>query len=69
MGSEAGPTRMNARPVRGPVGTGLVDVLEPRAAMQSRALGIHDGRKRSYREVGDELGVHRGWRRDTVSER
>jgi len=38
--------------------TGLLDVLEPRAryAVEQR-FGIHDGRKRSYREVGDELGV------------
>jgi RNA polymerase primary sigma factor len=37
---------------------GLLDVLEPRAryAVEQR-FGIHDGRKRSYREVGDELGV------------
>lgn len=36
----------------------LLDVLEPRAryAVEQR-FGIHDGRKRSYREVGDELGV------------
>ena len=38
--------------------TSLLDVLEPRAryAVEQR-FGIHDGRKRSYREVGDELGV------------
>jgi RNA polymerase primary sigma factor len=38
--------------------TGLLDVLEPRAryAVEQR-FGIRDGRKRSYREVGDELGV------------
>jgi RNA polymerase primary sigma factor len=38
--------------------TGLLDVLEPRAryAVEQR-FGLHDGRKRSYREVGDELGV------------
>jgi RNA polymerase primary sigma factor len=38
--------------------TGLLDVLEPRArfAVEQR-FGLHDGRKRSYREVGEGLGV------------
>ena len=38
--------------------TDLLDDLDPRArfAVEQR-FGIHDGRKRSYREVGDELGV------------
>ncbi len=38
--------------------TGLLDVLDPRAryAVEQR-FGLNDGRKRSYREVGDELGV------------
>ena len=38
--------------------TSLLDVLEPRAryAVEQR-FGLHDGRKRSYREVGDNLGV------------
>ncbi|HSL57875.1 MAG TPA: sigma-70 family RNA polymerase sigma factor [Acidimicrobiales bacterium] len=38
--------------------TGLLDVLDPRArrAVEQR-FGLHDGRKRSYREVGEELGV------------
>jgi len=38
--------------------TGLLEVLEPRAryAVEQR-FGINDGRRRSYREVGDELGV------------
>jgi RNA polymerase primary sigma factor len=38
--------------------TSLLDVLDPRArhAVEQR-FGLHDGRKRSYREVGDELGV------------
>ena len=38
--------------------TGLLDILEPRAryAVEQR-FGLHDGRKRSYREVGEELGV------------
>jgi RNA polymerase primary sigma factor len=38
--------------------TGLLDVLDGRArfAVEQR-FGIHDGRKRSYREVGEELGV------------
>ncbi|HEX8802872.1 MAG TPA: sigma-70 family RNA polymerase sigma factor [Acidimicrobiales bacterium] len=36
----------------------LLDVLEPRArfAVEQR-FGLTDGRKRSYREVGEELGV------------
>jgi RNA polymerase primary sigma factor len=36
----------------------LLDVLEPRAryAVEQR-FGLNDGRKRSYREVGEELGV------------
>ncbi|HEY2814147.1 MAG TPA: sigma-70 family RNA polymerase sigma factor [Acidimicrobiales bacterium] len=38
--------------------TGLLDVLDDRArhAVEQR-FGLNDGRKRSYREVGDELGV------------
>ncbi len=38
--------------------TNLLDVLDARAryAVEQR-FGINDGRKRSYREVGDELGV------------
>ncbi len=38
--------------------TGLLDVLDTRAryAVEQR-FGLHDGRKRSYREVGEELGV------------
>ena len=37
---------------------GLLDVLDGRArfAVEQR-FGIHDGRRRSYREVGEELGV------------
>jgi len=37
---------------------GLLDVLDPRArrAVEQR-FGLHDGQKRSYREVGEELGV------------
>ncbi len=36
----------------------LLDVLEPRArfAVEQR-FGLNDGRSRSYREVGEELGV------------
>jgi RNA polymerase sigma factor (sigma-70 family) len=36
----------------------LLDVLDPRArfAVEAR-FGLHDGRKQSYREVGDTLGV------------
>ncbi len=38
--------------------TGLLDVLDARAryAVEQR-FGLNDGRKRSYREVGEELGV------------
>jgi RNA polymerase primary sigma factor len=38
--------------------TSLLDVLEPRAkyAVEQR-FGLQDGRRRSYREVGEELGV------------
>ena len=38
--------------------TGLLDVLDARAryAVEQR-FGLHDGRKRSYREVGEDLGV------------
>lgn len=38
--------------------TSLLDVLDNRArfAVEQR-FGIHDGRKRSYREVGEDLGV------------
>ncbi|MFN8019074.1 MAG: sigma-70 family RNA polymerase sigma factor [Acidimicrobiales bacterium] len=38
--------------------TSLLDVLDQRAryAVEQR-FGLHDGRKRSYREVGEELGV------------
>ena len=38
--------------------TGLLDILDERAryAVEQR-FGLHDGRKRSYREVGEELGV------------
>ena len=38
--------------------TALLDVLDGRArfAVEQR-FGLHDGRKRSYREVGEELGV------------
>ncbi len=38
--------------------TGLLDVLDGRArfAVEQR-FGLHDGRKRSYREVGEDLGV------------
>jgi len=37
---------------------GLLDVLDPRArAAVERRFGLGDGRRRSYREVGEELGV------------
>ncbi len=38
--------------------TSLLDVLDPRARYAvERRFGLHDGRKRSYREVGEDLGV------------
>jgi RNA polymerase primary sigma factor len=38
--------------------TGLLDVLDSRARFAvERRYGLHDGRKHSYREVGEELGV------------
>ena len=37
---------------------GLLDVLDGRARLAvEQRFGIHDGRRRSYREVGEELGV------------
>ncbi|MGH3369811.1 MAG: sigma-70 family RNA polymerase sigma factor [Nocardioidaceae bacterium] len=38
--------------------TGLLDILDARArfAVEAR-FGLHDGRKKSYREVGEDLGV------------
>jgi len=37
---------------------GLLDVLDPRArAAVEQRFGLSDGRRRSYREVGEELGV------------
>jgi len=36
----------------------LLSVLDPRARLAvEQRFGLHDGRRRSYREVGDELGV------------
>jgi RNA polymerase primary sigma factor len=36
----------------------LLGVLDDRARLAvEQRFGLHDGRKRSYREVGDELGV------------
>jgi RNA polymerase primary sigma factor len=38
--------------------TGLLDRLDDRARLAvEQRFGLHDGRKRSYREVGEELGV------------
>jgi len=38
--------------------TNLLNVLDARARLAvEQRFGIHDGRKRSYREVGEELGV------------
>ena len=37
---------------------GLLDVLEPRARLAvEQRFGLSDGREKSYREVGEELGV------------
>ena len=38
--------------------TGLLYIIDPRAmyAVEQR-FGLGDGRKRSYREVGEDLGV------------
>jgi RNA polymerase primary sigma factor len=36
----------------------LLSVLDSRARLAvEQRFGLHDGRRRSYREVGDELGV------------
>ncbi|MDH3707470.1 MAG: sigma-70 family RNA polymerase sigma factor [Acidimicrobiia bacterium] len=56
--SKPGPeTEVMAR-VETQMVTDLLDVLDNRAryAVEQR-FGLHDGRKRSYREVGEELGV------------
>src|ERR687891_244692 len=51
------PTSLD-RPVGDDDGSELVDLLDTRAryAVEQR-FGLTDGRKRSYREVGEELGV------------
>ncbi len=53
-----GPEQLTLESAEEEFVTGLLDVLEPRArrAVEQR-FGLDDGRKRSYREVGEELGV------------
>ncbi|HYI60904.1 MAG TPA: sigma-70 family RNA polymerase sigma factor [Acidimicrobiales bacterium] len=55
---KAGPETIVMARAEEDYATSLLEVLEPRAryAVEQR-FGINDGRKRSYREVGDELGV------------
>jgi RNA polymerase primary sigma factor len=55
---KAGPETVVMARAEEEYATSLLEVLEPRAryAVEQR-FGINDGRKRSYREVGDELGV------------
>ncbi|MDY7100944.1 MAG: sigma-70 family RNA polymerase sigma factor [Actinomycetota bacterium] len=54
----AGPEQEVVARVEEQLVTSLLDVLDPRAryAVEQR-FGLQDGRKRSYREVGEELGV------------
>jgi hypothetical protein len=56
--SNPGPEQTVMENVRETMVTDLLDVLDDRAryAVEQR-FGLHDGRKRSYREVGEELGV------------
>ncbi|MGK2928677.1 MAG: sigma-70 family RNA polymerase sigma factor [Acidimicrobiales bacterium] len=56
--SKAGPEAITLARAEDEMVTGLLDVLEPRArfAVEQR-FGLNDGRTRSYREVGEELGV------------
>ena len=56
--SKAGPEALTLKAAEDEMVTGLLDVLEPRArfAVEQR-FGLNDGRSRSYREVGEELGV------------
>lgn len=54
----AGPEELTIAAEEDRIVTSLLDVLDNRArfAVEAR-FGLHDGRKRSYREVGEELGV------------
>ena len=53
-----GPEDLALANEEGRMVNGLLDVLDGRArfAVEQR-FGLHDGRKKSYREVGEELGV------------
>jgi len=56
--TKPGPEQMVMANFEDQMVSDLLSVLDARAkyAVEQR-FGIHDGRKRSYREVGDELGV------------
>ncbi len=56
--SKPGPEALTLKSAEDEFVVGLLDVLEPRAryAVEQR-FGLNDGRTRSYREVGEELGV------------
>ena len=56
--SKAGPEALTLARAEDDMVVALLDVLEPRArfAVEQR-FGLNDGRTRSYREVGEELGV------------
>ncbi len=56
--NKPGPESITLKAAEDEFVTGLLDVLEPRAryAVEQR-FGLNDGRTRSYREVGEELGV------------
>ena len=56
--SKPGPEAEVMSQAENEMATGLLDVLDHRArfAVEQR-FGITDGRKRSYREVGENLGV------------
>src|SRR3546814_18684162 len=56
--NKPGPETLTLKAAEDEFVTGLLDVLEPRAryAVEQR-FGLNDGRTRSYREDGEELGV------------
>jgi RNA polymerase primary sigma factor len=56
--AKPGPEALVMARVEQEMVTDLLSILDPRAkyAVEQR-FGLHDGRKHSYREVGDELGV------------
>lgn len=56
--SKPGPESQVMAQAENDMAMSLLDVLDTRAryAVEQR-FGLHDGRKRSYREVGEELGV------------